>query len=200
MRLYYAPGACSLAPHIVAREAGLSLDLIKVDIFTKKTEDGRDFHEVSPLGYVPALEIDGGEILTEDAVVIQYVADRNPAAGLLPAGGMERYRAQAWLGFIATELHKGFGPLWYPTTPEETKRATLDRLATRFTYLDKHLKGRDYLQGDTFTAPDAYAFTVLNWTNFLKVDLSSWPNLQAYVARVAARPQVREALKAEGLI
>lgn len=201
MRLYYAPGACSLAPHIVAREANLDLDLAKVDLGSHKTSDGRDFHEVSPNGYVPALELDNGEVFTEAALIIQYLADLNPSSGLLPpAGTIERYRAQEWLNFIATELHKGMGPLWYPTTPDAMRRQTLHKLAKRFSHIEERIAGHDYIAGSKFTAPDAYAFTILNWAGPLKVDLSPWPGLQAYVARIAARPGVRAALKAEGLI
>lgn len=201
MRLYYAPAACSLAPHIVAREANLNLDLAKVDLGSHKTSDGRDFHEVSPNGYVPALELDNGEVFAEAAIIIQYLADLNPSSGLLPpAGTIERYRAQEWLNFIATELHKGMGPLWYPTTPDAVRRQTLHKLAKRFSHIEERIADRDYIAGSKFTAPDAYAFTILNWAGPLKVDLSPWPGLQAYVARIAARPGVRAALKAEGLI
>lgn len=201
MRLYYSPAACSLAPHIVAREAGIDLTLAKVDLAKHKMADGRDFHEVSPNGYVPALELDSGEVFTEAALIIQYLADLKPASGLLPAAGtMERYRAQEWLHFISTEMHKGFGPLWYPTTPDAVRRQTVHKLEKRFSYIEQRLAGRDYIAGAKFTAPDAYAFTILNWAGPLKVDLSPWPGLQAYVARIAARPGVRAAMRAEGLL
>ena len=201
MRLYYAPAACSLALHIVAREAGLDLDLTRVDLASHKTGDGRDFHEVSPNGYVPALELADGEILTEAAVIVQYLADIAPDAGLLPpAGTFARYRALEWLNFIATELHKGLAPLWYPATPDATRRAILHKLTNRFGHVEARTAGGNYLMGPEFTAPDAYAFAILNWAGPLKVDLSPWPGLQAYVARVAARPGVRAALQSEGLL
>ena len=201
MRLYYSPAACSLAPHIVAHEAGIDLALARVDLGSHKTADGRDFHEVSPNGYVPALKLDSGEVFTEAALIIQYLADLKPSSGLLPtAGTIERYRALEWLNFIATELHKGLGPLWDPTTPDAVRRRTLHRLAKRFSHIEQRLAGRDYIAGAKFTAPDAYAFTILNWAGPLKFDLAPWPGLQAYVARVAARPGVRAALQAEGLL
>ena len=201
MRLYFAPAACSLAPHIVAREAGLDLTLARVDLVSHKASDGRDFHEVNPSGYVPALELASGDILTEAAVIVQYLSDLAPDAGLLPpAGTFARYRALEWLNFIATELHKGMAPLWYPTTPDATRRAILHKLAKRFSHIEARTAGGNYLMGAEFTAPDAYAFTILNWAGPLKVDLSPWPGLQAYVARIAARPRVRAALQAEGLV
>lgn len=201
MRLYFAPAACSLAPHIVAREAGLDLDLTRVDLASHKTGNGRDFHEVNPNGYVPALEFANGDVLTEAAVIVQYLADLAPDADLLPpAGTLARYRALEWLNFIATELHKGMAPLWYPTTPDVTRRAILHKLAKRFSHIEAQTAGGNYLMGPEFTAPDAYAFAILNWAGPLKVDLSPWPGLQAYVARVAARPGVRAALQAEGLL
>ena len=200
MKLYYAPGACSLAPHIVAREAGLSLDLDQLDFATRTTASGRPFAEINPKGYVPALALDDGEVLTEVSALVQYLADRAPGAGLVPeAGTSERYRLLEWLGFLSTEIHKGFGPLWNPTTPEAVKEATRDRLFQRFAYLDQQLAGRSYLMGAHFTVADAYLFTVVNWTNFHGLSLAAYPNLSAFMGRVAARPAVREALQAEGL-
>ena len=201
MKLYFSPGACSLAPHIVSHEAGQPVDLVKVDLRAHKTEAGEDYYGINPKGYVPALQLDGGELLTEVANLVQYLADRNPASGLAPAAGtLERYKLQEWLTFISSEIHKGFGPLFYPTTPEETKKTTRDKLATRFAWLDKQLAGKDYLTGKTFTAADAYAFTVLNWSGNVGVDLSPYGNIQAFMARVAARPRVQDAMRAEGLL
>jgi glutathione S-transferase len=201
MKLYYSPGACSLAAHIVAREAGLALDLVKVDIPTHKTEKGEDYFKINPRGYVPALEING-ELHTEVAALVQYLADQAPQSNLLPpAGSMERFKVQQWLAFVSSELHKTFSPwLWDPETADSTKQAARDKLATRFAELDGLFATRSYLTGDTFTVADAYAFTIVNWSNFLKIDLTPYPHLSAFMARVAARPKVHEALKAERLI
>jgi glutathione S-transferase len=201
MKLYYAPGACSLAPHIVAREAGLAIDLVKVDLATHRTEDGADYFAINPRGYVPALEIDG-ELHTEVAALVQYLAERAPQSELLPAAGTkERFRLNQWLTFISSELHKTFSPwLWHAETADSTQRAARDKLAARFAELDRHLAERAYLTGNSFTVADAYAFTIINWANFLKIDLKPYPSLSAFMARVAARPKVREALKAERLL
>ncbi|MGO4574230.1 glutathione transferase GstA [Microvirga sp. 2TAF3] len=200
MKLYYSPGACSLAPHIVAAEAGLDVQLDKVNLSAKTTEAGQNFLNVNPKGYVPALVLDNGELLTEASVVVQYLADRAPASGLMPeCGSMDRYRVQEWLAFIATELHKGFGPLW-KSASEEAKQAAIDNLHRRFGLLDKSLEGRSYLMGDRFTVADAYGFTILNWTHFHKIDLSSYPHLAAYMKRVADRPKVKRTLQEEGLV
>jgi len=201
MKLYFAPGACSLSPHIVLREAGLNFELEQVNNQEKKTKSGQDFWAVNPKGQVPVLELDNGEKLTEGPIVVQYLADQKPAAGLLPAAGsMDRYRVQEWLNFITSELHKSFGPIFRPTTPEEFKKISKENLGKRFDYLDKHLASRHYLMGDKFTVADAYLFTVLRWTARIQMDLGKWPNLKAYIDRVAARPKVQEAMKAEGLI
>jgi glutathione S-transferase len=201
MKLYYAPAACSLAPHIVAREAGLRLDLDKLDFASGKTAGGETFSQVNPKGYVPALRLDDGEVLTEVATLVQYLADQAPQSGLAPANGtMERYRLQEWLTFVSTEIHKGFGPLWKPDTPEAMKEIVKANLAKRFAYLDQRLQSRPYLTGERFTAADAYLFTVVNWTNFHKIDLKPYPNLQAFMQRVAARPAVQQAMQAEGLL
>ena len=201
MKLYYAPGACSLAPHIVAREAGLRLDLERVDLGSGKTESGATFAEINAKGYVPALSLDNGEVLTEVSALVQYLADQAPQAGLVPAAGTtERYRLLEWLGFIATEIHKGFGPLWNPQAPEATKIAARNNLARRFTYIDQRLARGSYLTGERFTVADAYLFTVTNWTNVHGIDLTPYPNLKAYMERVGARSQVRNALAAEGLL
>jgi glutathione S-transferase len=201
MELFYAPGACSLAPHIVSREAGLPLDLVKVDMGAKKTQTGEDYFAINGRGYVPAIRFDDGQVMTEVATLVQVLADRKPEAKLAPAlGTPERYRLMEWLTFISSELHKGFAPLWYPKLPAETKTATLDKLTSRLSWLEKQIDGRSYLMGDQFTAADAYAFTILNWTGMLKVDLTPYPNIRAFMDRVAARPKVQEAMRAEGLL
>ena len=201
MELFYSPGACSLAPHIVAREAGLPIDLVKVDLSAKKTAGGGDYLKVNSKGYVPALRLDDGAVLTEVATVVQVLADRKPETKLAPAlGTSDRYRVMEWLTFISSELHKGFGPLWYPNTNEETKAQIKERLAKRLGWLDSALAGRDYLTGSTFTVADAYAFTILNWAGMLKIDLAPYQNVRAFIGRVAARPKVQEALRAEGLL
>ncbi|MBM3525495.1 MAG: glutathione transferase GstA, partial [Alphaproteobacteria bacterium] len=201
MKLYYSPGACSLSPHIILREAGLAFDVEKVDLKAKKTEKGADFTTINAKGQVPTLQLDSGEILTEGPVIVQYIADQKPGAGLAGAAGtMERYRVQEWLNHITSELHKGFSPLFRPNTPDAYKDIAKANLAAKFDGLEKHLAGRQYLMGDKFTVADAYLFTVVGWTKFVGVDLAKWPKLAAYHARVAARPKVQEALKAEGLL
>ena len=198
MKLYYSPGACSLAPHIVAREAGLDLDLAQVDL-AAKTIDGRDYREINPKSAVPALELDGGELLTENAVILQYLADRAPYANLVPGGGIERWRLLELLNFIATELHKGFSPLFNPAMPAEARRIFVDNLAKRFNLIELPLGRWPHLTGEAFTIADAYAFTVLSWAAFLQVDLGNWPNIQAFLQRVVTRPRVQQALQEEGL-
>jgi glutathione S-transferase len=201
MKLYYSPGACSLAPHIVAREAGLSLDLEKIDLANRTTASGRSYLEVNPKGYVPALQVQDGTVMTEVSALIQYLADQAPQAGLIPAAGTpERYKVLEWIGFIATEIHKGFGPLWNPTTPDAVKQAAKERLFQRFAYVDQQLDGRSYLTGERFTVADAYLFVVVNWTNFHGLSLGDYKNLAAFMERVAARPKVQDALQAEGLL
>jgi glutathione S-transferase len=201
MKLYYAPGACSLSPHIVMREAGAKIDLEQVNNQEKKTKSGVDYWSINGKGQVPVLELDDGQRLTEGPVIVQWIADRNPAAGLIPtAGTLERYRVQEWLNFITSELHKSFGPIFRPTTPDAYKAISKENLAKRFDWVNQQLAGKQYLMGDKFTVADAYLFTVLRWTSRVEIDLSKWPNLKAYSDRVAARPKVQEALKAEGLI
>jgi len=200
MKLYYAPGTCSLSPHIVAREAGLPLTLVRVDNKNKTTESGEDYRAINPKGYVPLLELDNGVRLSEGPAIVQYLADLAPASKLAPANGtFERYQLQEWLNFITSEVHKQFSPLFDATMPDEAKEKFRNRLATRFDWIAGQLKGRDYLMG-SFTVADAYLFVVLGWTKFTGPDLARWPVLQDYVARVAARPHVQEALKAEGLL
>ncbi len=201
MKLYFSPGACSLSPHIVLRESGTQFDVEQVNNQEKKTKSGIDYWTINPKGQVPVLELDNGERLTEGPVIVQYIADKNPGAGLIPpAGTPERYRVQEWLNFTTSELHKGFGPIFRPTTPDAYKVISKENLGKRFDWLNKELAGRQYLMGDKFTVADAYLFTVLRWTSRIEIDLGKWPNLKAYVDRVAARPKVQETMKAEGLI
>ena len=201
MKLYYSPGACSLSPHIALREAGLPVELQKVDLGTKKMEGGGDFTSVNVKGSVPVLVLDGGQLLTEGPAIVQYIADQRPDSGLAPkAGTLERYRLMEWLNFITSELHKTFTPLFNPNAVAEWKQAARDRIAVNLDLVEKHLQGKDYLMGKQFTVADGYLFTVVNWSNFVSFDLGKWPGIQAYVARVAARPKVQEALKAEGLV
>lgn len=200
MKLYYAPGACSLAPHIVACEAGLDLDLEKVDIPNKRTAGGDDYWKINPKGYVPALRLDDGAILTEAAVICQFLADRKPGCGLVPEQGtLERYRLMEALNFVSSEVHKQLGALFNPAMTDEMKEVQKGTIARRFNALEQMLEGRQYLTGETFTVADAYLFTVLGWTDMFKIDLAQWPHIRAYRARVAQRPQVQEAMKAEGL-
>src|SRR3954465_10008608 len=195
MKLYYSPGACSLSPHIVAREAGIPIELQKVSTKDKTMEGGGDFWKVNGKGYVPALQLDDGQILTEGPAIVQYLADRKPDSGLAPKNGTpERYRLQEWLNFITAEIHKGFSPLFRPNTPHEYKTIVKENLGKRFDWLDQQLAGKDFLTGKTFTVADAYLFVVLGWTKPTGIDLSRWPNLAAFHGRVAARPKVKEAM------
>ena len=198
MKLYYFTGACSLASNISLREAGLPFELVKVDRRTKKAADGLDFNEVNPKGYVPALRLDNGEVLTENIAVLQYIADRNPAAKLAPAAGtMERYRLVEWLAFISSEIHKSFSPLFREDAHDEVKQYASKLLAGRLDYLNRAIGNRPFLMGEQFTVADAYLFTVLGWGRYVNVDLGKWPQLQRYVERVGARPHVIEALESE---
>jgi glutathione S-transferase len=202
MKLYYSPGACSLSPHIVLREAGLPFDLVKVDTKTKKTEAGEDFSAINPKGYVPVVELDNGERLTEGPAIVQYLADQVPQKKLAPANGtFERARLQEWLNFITSELHKGFGPLFTPTTPEDYKPQLKDKLVTRLAFVDESLgkAKKPWLLGDTFSVADAYLFTVANWAGFVGLDIKNLGKLGDYQGRVRARPAVAAALRAEGL-
>ena len=201
MKLYYSPGACSMAPHIVAREAGHKIELEKVDIPAKKTAGGEDFWTINPKGYVPALKMDNGQVLTEVGVIIQYLADQKPESGLTAKmGTMERYRQMEAVNFAATEIHKQLGALFNPKMTPEMKEVQLGTVERRFNALEKLLAGKQYITGDKYTVADAYLFTVLNWTKGLKIDLEKWPNIKNFVARVAARPAVQETMKAEGLL
>jgi len=201
MKLYFAPGACSLSPHIVLQEAGIAAEVEQVDNREKKTKSGKDYWTINPKGQVPALQLDSGEILTEGPVIVQYLADQKPGTGLVPAAGtIERYRVQEWLNFITSELHKSFGPIFRPTTPDAYKAISKENIGKRFDWLDKQLAGRPYLMGDRFTVADAYLFTVLRWSSRIEIDVAKWLNLQAYMDRVGARPKVQAAMKEEGLI
>lgn len=201
MKLYYAPGACSMAPHIVANETGTKLELIKVDIPSKKTADGDDFWQINPKGYVPALQLDDGTVLTEVGVLCQYLADQKPDSGLMAkAGTLERYHQMEALNFAATEVHKQIGALFNPKMTPEMKEVQLGTIERRLNTLEQALTGKQFIAGEKFGAADAYLFTVLNWTNPLKIDLGKWPNIVAFMARVGARPKVQETLKAEGLV
>ena len=200
MKLYYVPGVCSLASHIALREAGLDFELDRMDRETRRTESGEDYLQVNPKDSVPALRLDNGEVLTEGAVILQYIADQKPQSGLAPAAGsMQRYRLAEWLNYVATEVHKQYSPLFNPKLPPEWRDNQLGVLAKRFDYLTQRLTGRPYLMGEQFTIVDAYLFVVLRWSPRLKVDLGPWPVLTEYMARIAARPAVQAALKAEGL-
>jgi glutathione S-transferase len=200
MKLYFAPGACSLSPHIVLRETGQEFEPEQVNNQEKKTKSGKDYWAINAKGQVPVLEFDDGERLTEGPVIVQYLADQKPGAGLIPpAGSIERYRVQEWLNFITSELHKSFSPLFRPTTPDAYKSVAKENIGKRFDWLNEKLAGRSYLMGDKFTVADAYLFTILRWSPRVGIDLSRWPNISAYVDRVASRPKVLEALKAEGL-
>lgn len=201
MKLYYSPGACSLSPHIVLLEAGLDCELVLASTKTHKLADGTDYYTINPKGSVPLLELDNGERLTEGPVIVQYLADLAPAAKLAPANGtMARYRLQEWLNFLTSEVHKGFSPLFNPATPEDYKPVAKARLADRLAWVDAQLEGKSYLMGEPFTVADPYLFTLTNWARPVGLDISHLANLGAYMARVAARPAVQQAMKAEGLL
>jgi glutathione S-transferase len=201
MKLYYAPGACSLSPHISLLEAGLPYDLVKVDLGAKKLENGDDYLRVNPKGQVPALVLDSGEIVTEGPVIVQMIADKAPAKHLAPArDSAERYKLQEWLNFITAELHKSIGPLFSSALSDDAKAFFKNRATGKFRFIDGKLAGHDYLMGKQFTVADGYLYVMLRWAEALKFDLSEMPNLLAYKARVAARPKVQEALIKEGLV
>jgi glutathione S-transferase len=201
MKLYFAPGACSLSPHIALREAGIAVELVKVNLRTKKTEAGDDFAAINPNGYVPVLQLDDGSVLTEGPAIVQYIADRVPEKKLAPANGtLERYRLQSLLNFIGTELHKTCTPIFNPKSGDDAKQAARALLERRLGYVNNILEKGPYLMGEQFSVADGYLFTVLSWTKPMNIDLSPWPRLGGYIARIAARPAVQEALKAEGLM
>jgi len=200
MKLYYSPGACSLSPHIAMHEAGLAFEPVLASTKTHKLQDGTDYYGINPLGYVPLLELDDGTLLREGPAIVQYIADLAPTKNLAPAAGtLQRYRLQEWLTFIGTEIHKTFSPLFNPATPEETKTMSRDKLASRLKWVDGQLEGKTYLMGEHFGVADGYLFTVTNWAKPTGVDISGLPNLLAWRERVAARPAVQAAMKAEGL-
>ena len=201
MKLYYSPGACSLSPHIVLHEAGLAYEPVLASTKTHKLQDGTDYYGINPLGYVPFLVLDDGDTLHEGPAIVQYLADLVPEKKLAPANGtMARYHLQEWLNFIGTELHKGFGPLFNPATPDDYKPVVRQRVLDRLKWVDGELNGRDYLMGEQFTVADAYLFTVTGWAQFVGVDISGLAHLAAYRDRVGARPAVQAAMKAEGLL
>ena len=201
MKLYYSPGACSLSPHIVLHEAGLAYTPVLASTKSHKLQDGTDFYTINPLGYVPVLELDDGTRLREGPAIVQYLADQAPHKNLAPANGtLARYRLQEWLTFIGTELHKSFGPLFTPGTPEDYKPQVRERLLSRLQWVDGELAHKPYLMGEHFTVADAYLFTVSNWCGHVGVDISGLKHLAAYRERIAARPAVQAAMKAEGLL
>lgn len=200
MKLYYSPGACSLSPHIVLREAGLAFEAVLAPTKTHQLPDGTDYYTINPLGYVPMLELDDGTRLREGPAIVQYVADQAPQKNLAPANGtLPRYRLQEWLTFIGTEIHKSFSPLFMPSMPDEAKKVYRDRIANRFAFVNGELEGKQYLMGDTFTVADAYLYTVTRWAKPMQIDLAPYPHLAAHQERVQARPAVQEALKNEKL-
>ena len=201
MNLYYSPGACSQAAHIILHEAGLDHDSTRVDLRAKRTEKGDDFLKINPKGAVPALQLESGEVLTENAVLLQFIAETAGAAALLPPpGDIERYRILEWLNFIATELHKSFAPLFKPDATDETKAFFRNLIATRFDYVDGRIGSGPYLMGDRFTLPDAYLFVMTGWAQAMNIDLARWPNLAAFRERMMKRPSVRQVLEFEGLL
>jgi len=201
MKLYYSPGACSLSPLIALHEAGIAFEPVLASTKTHKLEDGTDYYTINPKGYVPLLELDNGERLTEGPAIVQYIADQAPGKKLAPPNGsFERYRLQEWLNFITSEVHKGFGTLFTPQMPDEAKTVARGRVTDRLKWVDTQLEGKQYLMGDNFSVADAYLFTVTNWSRHVGIDTSGMPNLTAFMARMAARPAVQEAMKAEGLV
>jgi glutathione S-transferase len=201
MKLFYSPGACSLSPHIALREAGIPFTLVKVDLKNKKVESGEDFNCVNSKGYVPVLQLDNDQILTEGPAIVQYIADQKPAASLAPAAGtIERYKLQEWLNFISSEIHKAMGSMFNPAHTPEWKDAVKATLSKRLDWVSKQLEGKQYLMGEKFSVADAYLFTILRWAKIVTFDLGKWPVIQEYLVRVGQRPTVVEAMKAEGLV
>lgn len=200
MKLFFKPGSCSMASHIVLEELGISYETEKVDLKTKITETGTNYLTINPKGYVPALQLDNGDILTECPAILQYLGDRDTSGQLIPANGeVARYHAQSWLNFTGSEIHKNFSPFFNPAAPQEWKDICLANLEKRLAYIDAHLAGKAYLLGDTFSVVDAYLFTVLGWARHIQLDLGKWENITGYLARIAQRPAVVATLKAEGL-
>lgn len=199
MKLYFSPSACSLSPHIALREAGLDFQLVKVDLKNRKlSADGGDFTKINPKGYVPVLELDDGSRLTEGPAIVQFIADQKPESGLAPRSGtLERYRLQEWLTFINSEIHRGFSPLFKPNTPDDYKAVARENLRGRLAFVAEHLAKNEFLLGERFSVADGYLFTVLNWTQWMGIDLAQWPSLVDFQERVASRPAVKAALAAE---
>jgi glutathione S-transferase len=202
MKLYFAPGACSLSPHIVLREANINADLEQVDLKTKKTKSGTDYTTVNPKGQVPTLMLDNGQSLTEGPAIVQYLADQKPESGLAPRNGtFERYRLQEWLNFITSELHKSFGALFQPTVPDDYKPIAKETISKRFAFVDQHLaKNGPFLLGPQFSVADAYLFVMTTWAGMMKMDLGQWSSLKGFNDRVAQRPKVQQTLREEGLV
>jgi glutathione S-transferase len=201
MKLYYSPGSCSMASHIVLNELKIPFTLEKVDLRAKQTQSGEDFTTINPKGYVPALRLDSKDVLTEGAAILQYLGDQKPEMKLVPpAGTMERYRLQEWLNYIATEVHKGFSPLWNSKNSEEVKSNAREILFKKFNFLAAHLKNGAFLMGNQFTIADAYLFTVLNWSDLLKMEMVKWPELLGYMEKIRTRPSVFKTLNDEGLV
>jgi glutathione S-transferase len=201
MKLYYSPGACSLSPHIVLRESGLKFEAVLASTKTHKLQDGTDYYTINPKGYVPLLELDSGERLSEGPAIVQYIADQVPAKKLAPpCGTLARARLQEWLNFTTSEIHKSYGVLFNPATPEEFKNVVRAKMQDRYRYVDAQLEGKSYLTGSDFSVADAYLFTVTNWARHVGLDLAAFENVAAFMARMAARPSVQEAMKAEGLL
>lgn len=201
MKLFYSPGACSLAPHIAIVETNAKCEFVPVDLAKKQYDGDREYRSINPKGSVPALQLDNGEVLTEVAVVLQYLADHYPQTGLIAKPGTwERYRTLEWLNFIATELHKGFGPLWKENTPQDYKKIVLDTLATKFTFVSERLEGGHFLMGKNYTVADPYLFTILNWTHFHNIDLKPWPHLLGYIERMKGRQATLDAMMQEGIL
>ncbi len=202
MKLYYLPGACSLSPHIVLHEAGMQFEIERVDMATHKTETGADYTQINPKGYVPALQLDDGQVLTEGAAIVQYIADLRPEAGLAPTSGtLARTRLQEHLNYIAAEFHKAFGPLFSSDASKEAKAAAVINVGRRLDHFE-HIfaDGRSYLSGDTFSVADAYLFVISTWTKPTGIGLNKWPHVASFVTRIAGREKVREAMHAEGLL
>ena len=201
MKLYYSPGACSLSPHIVACEAELPIELVKVDLQSKLTETGEDFRRLNPNGYVPVLILDDDNRLTEGPAIVQYLADLAPDNKLIPpAGTFERYQLQQWLNFISTEIHKSFSPLFNPVAPEAAKKLAIDTLMTRLETVAEHLSSHSFLLGENFSVADIYLFVTLSWGQYVNIDISRWPALARYADKISQRPAVQKAMKEEGLI
>ena len=200
MKLYFSPGACSLAPHILLREVGATFELEQVDNKAKRTKSGADFWQISPKGYVPVLELDDGRRITENPAILQYIADQYPNSGFVPAcGSFDRYRVQEWLNFVTSEVHKTFSSLFNPNTPEEYKAVARENLSKRYAYLEGHLASHQYLHGEKFGIADCYLFVITRWLDRFGLDIGKWPHVKAYWDRIAARPKVQEAMQAEGL-